>query len=80
MSGSGTKRQTYIQTVDPLWEAVRAAAQEIVRSEPSLSGMAVANILNHDSFESALAHRLAARLNHTDVSADLLRQTFGAAC
>src|SRR5690606_23477770 len=32
--------------------------------------------LNHDTFEQALAHRLAARLDHTDVSADLIRQAF----
>jgi serine O-acetyltransferase len=73
---SGAKRQAVIQTVDPLWDAVRAAAQEIVRSEPSLSGMAVASILNHDTFEHALAHRLAERLHHSDVGADLIRQAF----
>src|SRR5690606_33990109 len=30
----------------------------------------------HDSFEDALAHRLASRLHHEEVSADLIRQAF----
>jgi serine O-acetyltransferase len=65
-----------IGTVDPVWEAVRAGAQQIVASEPSLTNLAVSAILNHDSFEQSLAHRLAARLDHDDVSADLIRQAF----
>ena len=76
MSGA-VRRQTHLQTVDPLWDAIRAAANEIVRSEPSLSAMVISNVLNHDSFEQALAHRLAERLDHCDVSADLIRQAFG---
>ena len=78
MSGA-TKRESHIQSVDPLWDAVRSAAHEIVRSEPSLSGMAVATVLNYDTFELALAHRLAERLHHSDVGADLIRQAFGEA-
>ncbi len=37
----------------------------------------VSTILNYDSFEQALAHRLAERLAHADLSADLIRQAFG---
>jgi len=59
-----------------VWDAVRANAQAILKQEPSLSSMVVANVLNHDSFEAALAHRLAERLDHTDVSADLIRPAF----
>lgn len=65
-----------VKTLDPVWDAVQAGARDLVRSEPSLSGMVIASILNHDSFESALAHRLAERLHHSDVSADLIRQAF----
>jgi serine O-acetyltransferase len=63
-------------TLDPVWNAVRANAREIVANEPGLSSMVMANVLNHASFEEALAHRLAERLDHTDVSADLIRQAF----
>ncbi len=76
MSG-GLQRNVHLQSVDPLWETVRADAQLIVASEPSLSSMVVSNILNHDTFEAALAHRIAERLHHSDVSADLVRQAFG---
>jgi serine O-acetyltransferase len=74
---SGSVKRAHLQSIDPLWDAVRADAQRIVSTEPSLSTMVVANILNHQSFEAALAHRLAERLDHSDVSADLIRQAFG---
>ncbi len=45
-------------------------------TEPSLGNLVLANVLNHESFEDALAHRLASRLDHEDVSADMIRQTF----
>jgi serine O-acetyltransferase len=63
-----------ISTVDPVWSAIQANAREMCAAEPSLSGMVISNVLNHESFEAALAHRLAERLDHSDVSADLVRQ------
>jgi serine O-acetyltransferase len=71
-----TKTPAKLQSVDPVWDAVRAGAQQIVANEPSLTNLAVSAILNHDSFEQALAHRLAARLHHEDLSSDLIRQAF----
>jgi serine O-acetyltransferase len=71
-----TQKSKYISTVDPVWSAIQANAREISAKEPSLSGMVISNVLNHESFEAALAHRLAERLDHTDVSADLIRQAF----
>jgi serine O-acetyltransferase len=75
MSGSA-KKSAHIQTVDPVWEAVRAGARQILESEPSLGNLVLSNVLNHDTFEAALAHRLAARLDHEEVSADMIRQAF----
>lgn len=75
MSGS-VKLSPVVTSVDPVWDAVRVGAREIVAKEPSLANMAISAILNHDTFELALAHRLAARLDHDDVSADLIRQAF----
>jgi len=75
MSASA-KKSIEIKSVDPVWEAVRAGARQIVASEPSMANLLISAILNHDSFETALAHRLAARLDHDDVSADLIRQAF----
>lgn len=73
---NSAKQSAEIKSVDPVWEAVRSGARQIVLDEPSLANMAISSILNHDSFEQALAHRLAARLDHDDVSADIIRQAF----
>ncbi len=70
------KKPAHIQTVDPVWEAVRAGARQILDSEPSLANLVLSTILNHDTFEEALAHRLASRLDHEDLSADMIRQAF----
>jgi serine O-acetyltransferase len=75
MSGS-PKKSVHIQSVDPVWEAVRAGAKQVLDSEPSLANLVLSNVLNHDSFEDALAHRLASRLDHEEVSADMIRQAF----
>lgn len=73
---SSAKKAAEIAAVDPVWDAVRAGAQQMVTNEPSLANLAISAVLNHDSFETALAHRLAARLDHDDLSADLIRQAF----
>jgi serine O-acetyltransferase len=70
------KAASHVKAVDPVWDAVRAGARDIVASEPSLSSMIIASILNHETFEASLAHRLAERLHHNDVSGDLVRQAF----
>jgi len=75
MSGS-VHKSAQLKSVDPVWEAVRVGAQQILESDPALGKMALTIVLNHDSFEDALAHRLATRLDHEDVSADIIRQTF----
>lgn len=73
---SPAKNKTTIKSVDPVWDAVKQGAQEIAAAEPSLSTLVVSSVLNHDRFETALSHRLAERLDHNDVSADLIRQAF----
>jgi serine O-acetyltransferase len=75
MSGNA-QQSSQIKSVDPVWEAVRASAQQIVDSDAALANMALSNILNHTRFEDALAHRLALRLGDEDVSADMIRQAF----
>jgi serine O-acetyltransferase len=80
MSGNLTnsaKDSAHIKSVDPVWAAIVQGARDIVVNEPALSGLVISTILNYDSFELSLAHRLAERLDHGDVSADLIRQAFG---
>ena len=47
---------------DPLFARIRAEAEEAARREPELAAFLLTTILNHDTFESAVAHRIAARL------------------
>lgn len=65
-----------IAAIDPVWDAVVSGARQVAQAEPALANLVYSNVLNHSSFEEALAHRLAERLDHADVSADLIRQTF----
>ena len=46
------------------------------RKEPALGGFIFASVLNHDSFEKALVHRLAQRLGNADVGSELIVQAF----
>lgn len=75
MSISNTK-PAEVRAIDPVWDAVTSGARQVALSEPSLANLIYSSVLNHGSFESALAHRLAERLGHEDVSADLIRQAF----
>src|SRR5262245_50312332 len=69
-------RQANVESYDPLWARVRAEAEEIAKQEPALGGFIFANVLNHARLEDAICHRIAQRLDHEDVGADLIRQTF----
>ena len=65
-----------LRSVDPIWESVRTEAEAAVRAEPALGGFVFATVLSHDWLEGAVVHRLAQRLNHADVDAHLISQTF----
>lgn len=76
MAGTVKNRTSELCAVDPVWTAVVDDARVLAEREPALSGFVYATILNHASLEAALAFRVAERLDHSDVSADLIRQTF----
>ncbi|WP_105984279.1 MULTISPECIES: serine O-acetyltransferase [unclassified Brucella] len=65
-----------LDQVDPIWHSIRAEAEEATRNDPVLGAFFYATILNQPSLEEAVMHRIAERLGHPDVSADILRQTF----
>lgn len=67
----------HVAAIDPVWDAVMSGARQIAAGESALVNLVYSSILNHTKFEDALAHRLAERLHHSDVSADLIRQAFG---
>lgn len=61
---------------DPVWAQIRAEAEAIVANEPALASFVYATILSQRSLEEAVIHRLAARLDHPDVPADVLRRVY----
>jgi serine O-acetyltransferase len=71
-------RPSALQPMDPIWQSIREEAAEAVKHDPLLAAFLYATILNQESLEDAVIHRLAERLAHQDLGADLLRQTFKA--
>ncbi len=65
-----------IPEFDPIWQHVRAEAQETIANEPALASFIWETVLNHSRLEEAVVHRLAERLDHPTVRATLIRQTF----
>ena len=65
-----------IETYDPIWQAVRAEAEDVMAAERALGGFIYATVLSHDRLEDSICHRLAQRRNHADVDAGLIGQTF----
>ncbi|MCB1487737.1 MAG: serine O-acetyltransferase [Bauldia sp.] len=65
-----------VASVDPIWSAVRADAEQIVRSEPAMASFVYATVLNHGQLEDAVARRIAQRIGNQAVSAELVSSTF----
>jgi serine O-acetyltransferase len=63
-------------TVDPVWARIQEEAEELVRREPELAAFIYSTILHHDRLEAAVVHRVTQRLDHPDVSAELIRHAF----
>ena len=68
-----------LASLDPLWTSMRTQADDIMRAEPALASFIYATVLNHDRLEEAVAHRIAERLHHRDLSAEFIRQAFAEA-
>ena len=65
-----------VLTLDPVWARIREEAEAVAAREPQLASFIFGTILNHDSLEHAVAHRIAARLDHPDVSGELIRHAY----
>jgi serine O-acetyltransferase len=68
-----------LDKVDPVWTRIRDEAEEITRREPELATFIYENILHHDTLEAAIIHRVSQRLEHADVSGDMIRQAYSEA-
>jgi len=62
-----------LKSVDPVWDRIRAEAEEVVTSEPLMASMVHAGVLHHKSLEKALAYRLALKLSSGEISESILR-------
>jgi serine O-acetyltransferase len=65
-----------IEAYDPIWQSVRAEAEDVMAAERALGGFIYATVLAHQRLEDSICHRLAQRLNHADVDAGLIGQIF----
>jgi serine O-acetyltransferase len=70
------KARGALDQVDPVWARIRREAEDLVHREPELATFIFSTILHHDRLEAAVAHRIAQRLDHPDVSAELIRQAY----
>lgn len=61
---------------DPVWRQLRQEAETMVAVEPALSSFVYETVLNHETLEEAVVHRLGDRLGREVVSASLIRQTY----
>ncbi len=62
--------------IDPVWDRIRHEAEDAVRVEPALGGFIYSSVLAHDSFETALVHRLAQRLGNADLASEAVVNAF----
>jgi serine O-acetyltransferase len=63
---------TRLEVVDPIWERIRADAQAIVETDLAMAGFVVEAVLEHHSLEEAVIARVASRLDHAALRADVI--------
>lgn len=65
-----------ISSIDPIWDMVKAEARIAADSDPVMATFLYSTVINHKSLEDAVIYRICERLDHADMPAVLLRQTF----
>ena len=76
MAQAKTAEIVELSAVDPLFARMRSEAEDALQREPELAGFILSTILNHDSLESVVAHRIATRLDHQALSGDLINHHY----
>jgi serine O-acetyltransferase len=76
MVQGSAERRAAIKAVDPLWSRLRSDAEAILANEPALGSFVLATVIQQVSLEAAVVHRIAQRLDHPDLPAELIRQAF----
>ena len=65
--------------VDLVWRRICTEAETVMAREPALAGFMLSAIFRHDRLEDAVIGRVAARLDHRSLDADLVAQAFSEA-
>jgi serine O-acetyltransferase len=65
-----------LKTVDPIWDSMRDEARAAAERDPLLAAFLYSTVINHRSLEECVIYRICERLDHPDMQAVLLRQTF----
>jgi len=68
------QKQPLPTALDPVWDRIKLDAEAAVANEPLIGGMVHATVLHHNSFENALAYRMAFKLSSSEMSGQLLRE------
>src|SRR5499426_4166569 len=76
MAREQAKVANALDKVDPVWARIRGEAEEVARREAELATFIYSTVLHHDTLEAAVVHRITERLDHPDVSAELMRQAY----
>src|SRR5499433_4457063 len=76
MAREQAKAASALDKVDPVWARIRGEAEEVVRREAELATFIYSTVLHHDTLEAAVVHRVTERLDHPEVSAELIRQAY----
>jgi serine O-acetyltransferase len=71
--------KTNIAEIDPVWQRIRAEAEEAITAEPLMGGLIHSGILHHPTFERALAYRISLKLASAEMSEQILREIADAA-
>ncbi|MBC7284094.1 serine O-acetyltransferase [Hoeflea sp.] len=75
-ANSGVRAGESLKSIDPIWDSIRMEAERSIAQDPLLAAFMYSTILNQPSLEEAVIHRVCERLDHPDLKANLLRQTF----
>jgi len=65
-----------VEALDPIWTALRAEAEAVVKREPALAGFVYSYVLNHARLEDAVSHRIADRLDSPAMDAGAIMRAF----
>lgn len=65
-----------VKIMDPIWDSLQEEARAAAQQDPLLAAFLYSTIINQRSLEDSVIYRICERLDHPDLQANLLRQTF----